>query len=186
MMKQNQNKNIALASCLIALAVVGGTLSFPVLGAKCAPTQHMINVLSGILMGPSYAVAIAFVSSLIRVTLGTGSFLAFPGSMFGALLSGLFFRLGKKEPFAFAGELIGTGILGGICSYPVAKYLMGNEVAVFAFVIPFSISSLGGVILGFLCLKTLKASGLLSKWQQNPENQKSELQQMSENAETQS
>lgn len=165
-MKNNQSKKIALASVLIALAVVGGTLSFPIFGAKCAPTQHMINVISGILLSPAYSVAIAFLASLLRVILGTGSFLAFPGSMFGALLASVFFRLWKKENFAFLGELLGTGVVGGICSYPVAKYLMGSEVAIFAFVIPFSISSLAGVILGFICLTTLKASGLLTQWQE--------------------
>lgn len=131
----------------------------------------MINVISGILLGPAYSVAIAFLASLLRVILGSGSILAFPGSMFGALLASLFFSLWKKEHFAFLGELLGTGIVGGIASYPVAKYLMGNEVAVFAFVIPFTISSAAGVVLGYICLKTLKASGLLNQWQELTETQ---------------
>lgn len=151
---------------LIALAVVGGTLSFPVLGAKCAPTQHMINVISAILLGPPYAVAIAFLASLLRVMLGAGSILAFPGSIFGALLASLLFKLWKKDHFAFLGELLGTGVLGGIASYPIATFLMGSDVAVFAFVIPFSISSLAGVVLGFVCLTTLKTGGLLKHWQE--------------------
>ncbi|MFI3253861.1 MAG: energy coupling factor transporter S component ThiW [Eubacteriales bacterium] len=165
-MKHNFSKKIALASVLIALAVVGGTLSLPVLGAKCAPVQHMVNVIAGILLGPVYSVGIAFLASLIRVMMGVGSILAFSGSIFGGFLAGLSYKLWKKEQFAFLGELIGTGVIGGISSYPIAKYLMGNEVAVFAFVIPFTISSTAGVILGFICLSTLKASGLLVQWQE--------------------
>ena len=42
------------------------------------------------MLGPGYAVGIAFGSSLLRNLLGWGTLLAFPGSMFGDLLAGLF------------------------------------------------------------------------------------------------
>ena len=38
-------KTLALASVLTAVAVVGSAFSFPVFGSKCAPVQHMVNIL---------------------------------------------------------------------------------------------------------------------------------------------
>lgn len=53
-------------------------------------------------------------ASLLRNILGLGSFLAFPGSMVGALCCGLVYKYTKKVfPTCFA-EAFGTGILGGI------------------------------------------------------------------------
>lgn len=160
----NTSKKLALASLLVALAVAGGSLSIPVFVAKCSPIQHMVNILGAILLGPGYAVGVAFVASLLRLLLGSGSLLAFPGSMWGAALAGLLYLKTQKEGLACLGELLGTGLLGGLSSYPVALFLMGREVAMLAFVLPFTISSLGGVILGVLCLKSLQATGILEVW----------------------
>ena len=44
----NQSFNIrklALTGIFAAIAVVGSTFSFPVFGSKCAPVQHLVNVL---------------------------------------------------------------------------------------------------------------------------------------------
>ena len=76
-MKTN-TKKIALAGVLCAVAVVGSMFSFPVFGSKCAPVQHMVNVLCAVLLGPWYGVAVAFVASLLRNLLGLGSLMAFP------------------------------------------------------------------------------------------------------------
>ena len=83
-MKSKTTKKLAMAGVFTALAVVGSMLSVPVASSKCAPVQHMINILSAVLLGPGYSVGIAFVASLLRNILGLGSFLAFPGSMVGA------------------------------------------------------------------------------------------------------
>ena len=79
-MKSKTTKKLAMAGVFTALAVVGSMLSVPVASSKCAPVQHMINILSAVLLGPGYSVGIAFVASLLRNILGLGSFLAFPGS----------------------------------------------------------------------------------------------------------
>ena len=71
------------------MCVVGSVFSFPMFGSKCAPVQHMVNVLCAVLLGPWWGVGVAFVASLLRNILGLGSLMAFPGSMFGALLCGL-------------------------------------------------------------------------------------------------
>ena len=82
-MKREQTKKLCMAGILCAVAVVGSTLSVPVFGSKCAPVQHMVNVLCAVLLGPGYGVGVAFCASLIRNLLALGSILAFPGSMFG-------------------------------------------------------------------------------------------------------
>ena len=64
---------LALAGVLCAVAVVGSLLSFPVLGSKCAPVQHMVNILCAVVLGPWYGVGVAFVASLVRNILGIGS-----------------------------------------------------------------------------------------------------------------
>ena len=81
-------QKLAVAGVLTAAAVVGSFLSVPVAGSKCAPVQHMVNVFSAVLLGPWWGIGIAFCASLIRNLLGIGSFLAFPGSMVGALCCG--------------------------------------------------------------------------------------------------
>lgn len=60
----NQTRKIVLAAMLTAVAVVGSLISVPVFGSQAAPVQHLINVLSALILGPAYAVIIAFLSSL--------------------------------------------------------------------------------------------------------------------------
>ena len=98
----------------------------------------------------------------IRNLLGTGSLLAFPGSMVGAFLGALLYRQTGKIWTAFAGEILGTGILGGMLCYPVAAFLLGNkEAAVFTYVLPFLISTVGGCMLAAVLLGALYKSGAL-------------------------
>ena len=152
-MNKDISRKAALSGLLIAIAVVFGTFSIPIFGAKMSPVQHFINVVSAVLLGPGYAVGNAFIASLLRNILGTGSLLAFPGSMAGAFLSGLLFSRFRKLEMALAGEVIGTGILGALLAYPVAALLMGKESAVFVYVIPFLISCTGGAIMAYAFLK---------------------------------
>ena len=91
-MKNVNTKKLAIASVFCAVAVVGSLFSFPVFGSKCAPVQHMVNILCAVLLSPAYGVGAAFVASLIRNLLGLGSLMAFPGSMFGALLCGIVYK----------------------------------------------------------------------------------------------
>ena len=125
-MKKNSIRKLTIAGVLVAVAVVGSLFSIPVLGAKCSPVQHMVNVLGAVLLGPWYALGMGFAAALIRNVLGLGSLLAFPGSMIGALLCGLAYKACPKLPVAYVGEVFGTGILGGLASYPIAAFVMGN------------------------------------------------------------
>lgn len=156
-------KKLTTASLLAAIGALSSHMIYvPVGVSKVFPVQHAINLLAGVLFGPGYAVAIAFVISLIRNLLGTGSLLAFPGSMIGAFLAGFLYRK-TKQPFVSAlGEVFGTGILGGLASYPVAKFFMGREAALFAFVGPFVLSSTVGVIIGYFIFQVISKTGILN------------------------
>jgi len=173
-MKFNTRK-LALAGMLCAVAVVGGYYSVPVLGSKCAPIQHLVNILCAVLLGPGYGVGVAGAASLFRNLLGSGSLMAFPGSMFGALLSGLLYRGTKKLIPAIAGEVAGTSLLGGLCAYPVAIFLMGQssaKVAWYGYIVPFLISTAGGALIAAVILFSLKKSGVLPRIQDELETER--------------
>lgn len=163
-MKTNSIRKLAVAGILCAVAVVGSLFSFPVLGSKCAPVQHMVNIICAVLLGPAYGVGVAFSASLIRNLLGLGSLMAFPGSMFGALLCGLTFWKTQKLSLTLLAEVFGTGILGGLCAYPVAIFFMGKgagDIAFYAYIIPFLISTVGGSVLSGFLISSLRRAGAL-------------------------
>ncbi len=137
-------KKLTRAGILIALGVACSSLSIPIGVAKVYPVQHFINVLAGATLGPGYAVNMAFITSLIRVIIGTGTMLAFPGSMCGAFLSGLLYKYTKRVSMAYIGEVFGTGIIGAVLAYPVATFIMSRDAALFGFIIPFGVSSVAG------------------------------------------
>ena len=166
-MKTN-TKKIALAGVLCAVAVVGSMFSFPVFGSKCAPVQHMVNVLCAVLLGQWYGVAVAFVASLLRNLLGLGSLMAFPGSMCGALLCGILYHKTKNLLATLAGEVFGTGIIGGLLAWPVAVFLMGKaagDIAFYAYIVPFLVSTVGGSIIAGVVLIALEKNSTLKKMQ---------------------
>lgn len=167
-MKKVNTKKLATASILCAVAVVGSLFSFPVFGSKCAPVQHMVNIICAVLLGPAYGVGAAFVASLIRNLLGLGSLMAFPGSMFGALLCGLVYKKTGNIAATLIGEVFGTAVLGGLCAYPVAIYFMGQSaaaIAFYAYIIPFFVSTAGGAAISAVLIYSLKKAGVLGRMQ---------------------
>ena len=171
-MKKVNIKKLAVAAVFCAVAVVGSLLSFPVFGSKRAPVQHMVNILCAVLLGPAYGVGVAFAASLIRNLFGLGSLMAFPGSMFGALLCGLVFWRFKNIPATLLAEVFGTAVLGGLCADPVAIFLMGQNaaaIAFYAYIIPFLISTAAGAVISAALIYSLKQAGLLHKMQRTLE-----------------
>ena len=133
-----QSKDVARAVILTALAVALSPFFIPVGIAKCFPAQHMVNVLSAVM-------------------LGLGTLLAFPGGMIGALLAGVAYRLSGNIYLAGAGEVCGTGLLGALVSaWIIGPLLMGKSMALLTLVIAFSISTLGGSILAIVALHVLR------------------------------
>jgi len=162
-MKHNTIYRLSLAGLLTALAVVGSFISIPIGGSKCAPVQHMVNIFGAVLLGPFWNVGIAFTASLLRNLLGLGSLMAFPGSMIGALCCGLAYRFFKNLMLTCTAEALGTGFLGGLAAYPVAKFLMNlNVTGTFIYVMPFFISTAVGSALAFALLILLQKGGVLT------------------------
>ncbi|MBP5433343.1 energy coupling factor transporter S component ThiW [Ruminococcus sp.] len=171
-MKNIRTRKLSLAGLLCAVGVVGSFFSFPVFGSKCAPVQHIVNILCAVLLGPLYGVGVAFTTSLIRNLLGLGSLMAFPGSMFGALLCGIVYHRTKNTWLTYIAEVFGTAVLGGLCAYPVAILLIGvnaAEVAFYAYIIPFLISTVAGAVLAAVIIEGLKKAKVLSTGTTNHE-----------------
>ncbi|HEY4554673.1 MAG TPA: energy coupling factor transporter S component ThiW [Bacillaceae bacterium] len=159
-------KKLTLTSIIIAITTLTSNVVFIPIGfAKVFPVQHMANVLTAVMLGPGYAVAQALIVSLIRNMAGTGSIFAFPGSMIGAFLAGYLFLKTGRLAWAFTGEVVGTGVLGALASYPIATLLLGREAALFGFIPSFMVSSFAGAALGLglirVLLKNQSISGMV-------------------------
>ncbi|MGP7816961.1 energy coupling factor transporter S component ThiW [Niallia sp. 01092] len=153
MKKVNQ---LVLMALFTAIGTFGSTvLWFPAGIAKAYPVQHALNVIAAVLLGPIPAVIIAFMTSLLRNLMGTGSLLAFPGSMIGALLAGYLYHKTAKTYFASLGEFIGTGVIASLVAVPYASILMGTKTGAFFFLPSFAVSSLAGSIIGLLLVNRL-------------------------------
>ena len=72
-MNNKSIRKLTIAGLLVAVAVVGSLFSIPVLGSKCSPVQHMVNVLAAVLLGPWYACGMGFAAALIRNLLAVTS-----------------------------------------------------------------------------------------------------------------
>ena len=169
-MNKTNTKKLAIAGVFCAVAVVGSLFSFPVFGSKCSPVQHMVNILCAVMLGPAYGVGAAFAAALIRNLLGLGSLMAFPGSMFGALVCGIVYAKTKNILSTLIGEVFGTAILGGLCAYPIAIFFMGQStagLAFYAYIIPFLISTAGGAVISAVLIYSLKKSGVLHTMQES-------------------
>ncbi|PZN06093.1 MAG: energy coupling factor transporter S component ThiW [Bacillota bacterium] len=153
----SQLRTLARAAVLIALGtVLAGMIRVPVGVATATPVQHAVNVLAAVWFGPGGAVAVAFGISLLRNLLGLGTLLAFPGSLFGAALAGLAHRVWRRPVAAMAGEVLGTGLVGGLVAFPLARWLLGQTTgAWFFYVVPFGVSSLLGALVAGLLLRWL-------------------------------
>ena len=165
MRERTAAKKLTIASLLTAVAVVGSLFSFPILGSRCAPVQHMVNLLCAVFLGPGYGLATAFAASFLRNLLGLGTPLAFPGSMVGALVCGLTYAKTHNLGATCVGEVFGTGILGGLAAWPIATLILGQTAAVYAYMGPFLVSIVGGSIIAGVVLFALKRSGGLGVMQ---------------------
>lgn len=150
-----QTRKLTSAALLVAIGTLSAHLIYIPAGvSKCFPVQHAINVIAAVLLGPDYAVAIGFLIATLRNLMGTGSILAFPGSMIGALVAGLAYQRFKSIPAAMAGEVFGTGIIGGFVAWIMATLLLGSHSAAWFFIPPFLVSTIGGSLIAGLLLKS--------------------------------
>ena len=122
-MRNSKLQKLVFLAMMIALDVVLSPL-FRIEGM--APMSSVMNVLAAVLMGPFYGTVMALICGLIRMTLLGIPPLALTGAVFGALLAGLFYRFYPSTWMAMLGEIIGTGIIGSLLSYPVMVWFTGS------------------------------------------------------------
>src|SRR5699024_2869352 len=83
---------------------------------------------------PLYSTIMATVCGIIRMVLMGIPPLALTGAVFGALLAGVGARLSKNIYGSIIGEIIGTGVIGSLLSYPVMVWFTGTKTNLFWFV----------------------------------------------------
>ena len=155
---------------MLATMVAIGVVISPILRIEgMCPTAHLINIVCSVLMGPWYSLLCATMIGIIRMMFMGIPPLALTGAVFGAFLSGVFYRASKGRIIcAVIGEVIGTGIIGSLVSYPVMAFLMGREGLTAFFYTPMFIGAtlMGGTV-AYIFLKALSRAGLLVKFQQS-------------------
>lgn len=160
---QRNTRKVAQAVVLVAIGVaLAPFTSFPVGIAKINPTQHFVNVVGAILLGPWWAAAVAMIIGIIRNAMGVGTLLAFPGGMIGAFLAGYTYKLTRNLYLGALGEIVGTGIIAAVVSAAVvAPMFMGEPIALGALIPSFLGSTVVGAIIGVLALKILEQAGVV-------------------------
>ena len=157
-----------LRSIMLSMMIALGVVISPILRVEgLCPMAHFINVTCSVFLGPWYSLLCASMVGLIRMSFMGIPPLALTGAVFGAFLSGLFYRLSKGSILAaVVGEVIGTGLIGSIISYPVMAYIWGRHGLTWAFYVPsFLLASLMGAGLAFVFLKALEKNGMLYRIQ---------------------
>ena len=121
-------KNRLIKMTFLAMMIAIGVVISPILRVEgMCPMAHLINIVCSVMMGPWYSLVCATLIGIIRMMFMGIPPLALTGAVFGAFLSGMLYRVsGGRMIFAVVGEVIGTGIIGAIVSYPVMAFLMGR------------------------------------------------------------
>lgn len=163
-----KKQNNLLIMVFLSMFVTIGVVISPILRFEgFAPTAHFINIVCSVFMGPWYSLLNGILTAFIRMSLMAIPPLALTGQVFGACLSGIFYRISKGSILAaVVGEIIGTGIIGAIISYPVMALFYGNgDITWFYYLPSFLIATIMGGSVAFLFLKTLQKSKVLIKIQ---------------------
>ena len=163
-MKRYNILRLAVMAMLIAVGVVIS----PILRIEgMCPMAHLINITAAVLLGPLDAFLVALFIGIIRMCAMGIPPLALTGAVFGALLSGILYKVSKGKIWAAVlGEIIGTGIIGAIVSYPVMAFIMGREGLGWFFYVPsFICGTLIGGTVAAIVLYRLQHMGALKKMQ---------------------
>jgi energy coupling factor transporter S component ThiW len=163
-MKRYNILRLAVMAMLIAVGVVIS----PILRIEgMCPMAHLINITAAVLLGPVDAFLVAVFIGIIRMCLMGIPPLALTGAVFGALLSGILYKVSKGKIWAAVlGEIVGTGIIGAIVSYPVMAFICGREGLGWFFYVPsFICGTLIGGSVAAVVLYRLQHIGALKKMQ---------------------
>ena len=153
-------RKIVLTGLFTCLAFVLNTfVYFPAM----APFQHFVNVLAAVFVGPWYGSAAGFLTGVLRMACGrdVGSV---TGAMFGPILGGLLYRKFGTWWSVYIGEVIGTGVVGAMASYPLFRLFYGLDAQSPFYFIPFYIPSAAvGAAMGVAVLLILTRTGTLER-----------------------
>lgn len=173
-------KKLALLAVFSALGVAIAPLSkFEFLGTKANPTQHTINSVLGVLLGPFWTAIAAIFIGTIRNMLGIGTLYAFPGGIPGGMVVGFVYWLlkhfkvsEKKRLISAFAEPIGTLLIGApLALFLVASWIgpqslanlpaeKGALLAFLTFGAGWALSCVPGSIVGFIILAILSRAGM--------------------------
>ena len=153
----------------LSMLVGLGVVISPILRIEgMCPMAHLINITCSVFMGPWYSLLCASLIGILRMVLMGIPPLALTGAVFGAVLSGILYRASKGRLWAAVlGEIIGTGIIGAVASYPVMEIFYGRTGLSWMYYVPLFISgTLIGGSLAYVLLTMLARNGALREFQQ--------------------
>lgn len=163
-----RNSKSLLKTITLSMLIALGVVISPILRVEgMCPMAHFINIVCSVFLGPWYSLLCATLIGIIRmITMGIPP-IALTGAVFGAFLSGVFYRASKgRILFAVLGEIIGTGIIGAIVSYPVMTFFWGKEGLSWLFYVPsFICGTLIGGSIAYVFLRKFAANGMLARIQ---------------------
>lgn len=158
------NKKIAASGIFIAVGLVLSYLNpfgyFYIFGTKINPFAHLINALTGVLIGLIFSCITALGIAILRFSFQIGTIHAFHGGITGAIVVGIVsYFLRKKFPkyveLAAFTEPLGTIFLGGTIGHLISGNILSIE-SLFTFWWLFALSCIPGSIMGFIILIVLK------------------------------
>ena len=167
-MSDSKNNKSLMRLTFMGMMIALGVIISPILRVEgMCPMAHLINITCAVFIGPVYAFICALIIGILRMAFMGIPPLALTGAVFGAFLSGMLYRLSRgKLIWAFLGEVIGTGIIGAIISYPVMTYIWGRTGLTWLFYVPsFIAGTLIGGSLAFVMLTRMQKAGLVMKIQ---------------------
>ena len=161
-MKKNVNiRKMVLCAILASLAFVLNTfVYFPAM----APFQHFVDVMAAVLLGPWWACLSAFLCGVMRMLSGR-TIQAVTGAVFGPILGGLLWKKTRNIWLVCAGEIIGTGVIGALTSYPLMKWFYALDAQSPLYYIPFyTPSAVVGGAMGVAAVLILKRANVLDRF----------------------
>ena len=166
--QKTPTKKIAAAAIFIPVGLVLSYLNpfayFLIFGTKINPFAHIMNAITGVLIGVVFSCIAALGIAILRYSLSIGSIHAFHGGISGALVVGtVAYIIKKKNPkyiaLAALTEPIGTIFIGGTIAYiiaPIGTVIEGLSL----YWGLFALSCIPGCIIGFVILGILQAAGI--------------------------
>ena len=163
-----KNSKGLLKLVVLAMLIALGVVISPLLRFEgMCPMAHFINILCSVLLGPWYSLLCATLIGIIRMIFMAIPPIALTGAIFGAFLSGVFYRVSKGNLLmAVLGEIIGTGIIGAVLSYPVMTIFWGRTDLNWVFYVPsFICGTLIGGSIAYVFLRKIAKAGILEDFQ---------------------